>query len=60
MGKDAEWVSFSKLRGAYSIVGNGVPPFITYPVSYVTAGGDDTGKRCGPFRRDETGDDAFR
>ena len=31
--KMPEWVSFSKLRGAYSIVGNGVPPFIAYPVS---------------------------
>ena len=44
-----EWVSFSKLRGAYSIVGNGVPPFITYPVSYVTAGGEILASDAAPF-----------
>lgn len=47
--KMPEWVSFSKLRGAYSIVGNGVPPFITYPVSYVTAGGGMLASDAAPF-----------
>ena len=47
--KMPEWVSFSKLRGAYSIVGNGVPPFITYPVSYVTAGGEILASDAAPF-----------
>ena len=47
--KMPEWVSFSKFRGAYSIVGNGVPPFITYPVSYVTAGGEILASDAAPF-----------
>lgn len=47
--KMPEWVSFSKLRGAFSIVGNGVPPFITYPVSYVTAGGGILASDAAPF-----------
>ena len=37
------------MRGAYSIVGNGVPPFITYPVSYVTAGGEILASDAAPF-----------
>lgn len=47
--KMPEWVSFSKFRGAYSIVGNGVPPFITYPVSSVMAGGEILASDAAPF-----------
>lgn len=39
-----EWVSFAKLRGAYSKVGNDIPPFITNSFSHINAGGENTGE----------------
>lgn len=38
--KMPEWISSSKIRGAFSRVGNDIPLFATYPVSYVNAGGE--------------------
>lgn len=38
--KMPEWISSSKIRGAYSRVGNDIFQFATYPVSYVNAGGE--------------------
>lgn len=44
-----EWISFAKLRGAYSKVGNDIPPFITNPTSYVNAGGEVQANDAAPF-----------
>ncbi len=34
-----EWISFSKMRAAWSKVGNDVPLFITHPAAHIGAGG---------------------
>lgn len=38
--KMPKWISSSKIRGAYSKVGNDIFQFATYPVSHVNAGGE--------------------
>lgn len=43
------WVSFAKLRGAYSKVGNDIPLFITHPASHITAGGEIQANDAAPF-----------
>ncbi|MCQ4917042.1 hypothetical protein NE451_21450, partial [Bacteroides nordii] len=48
-----EWVSFCKVRGTYSIVGNDIPLFITNPVSLVTAGGEVQASDGAPFKEME-------
>ncbi len=35
-----EWISFSKMRAAWSKVGNDVPLFITHPAAHIGAGGE--------------------
>lgn len=35
-----EWISFAKLRGAYSKVGNDIPVFVTNSASHISAGGE--------------------
>lgn len=45
-----EWISFAKLRGAYSKVGNDIPMFITNSVSHVTAGGEIQANDAAPFK----------
>lgn len=44
-----EWVSFAKVRGAYSMVGNDIPMFITNPSSHITAGGEYQAADAAPF-----------
>ena len=44
-----EWVSFLKVRGTLSKVGNDIPLFITNPVSHVTAGGEIQANDAAPF-----------
>ena len=44
-----EWISFGKLRGAYSKVGNDIPLFITNSVSHVVAGGGIQANDAAPF-----------
>ena len=48
-----EWVSFAKLRGAYSKVGNDIPPFITNPSSQINAGGEIQANDAAPFKEME-------
>lgn len=48
-----EWVSFGKVRGTYSKVGNDIPLFITNPVSHVTAGGEVQASDAAPFKEME-------
>lgn len=45
-----EWVSFAKLRGAYSKVGNDIPPFITNSFSHINAGGEIQANDAAPLR----------
>lgn len=45
-----EWISFAKLRGAYSMVGNDIPMFITNPTSCMTAGGEFLANDAAPFK----------
>lgn len=45
-----EWVSFAKLRGAYSKVGNDIPPFITNSFSHINAGGEIQANDAAPFK----------
>lgn len=45
-----EWISFAKLRGAYSKVGNDIPMFITNSLSHVTAGGEFQANDAAPFK----------
>ena len=45
-----EWISFGKVRGAYSRVGNDIPLFITNSVSHVTAGGEIQANDAAPFK----------
>lgn len=35
-----EWVSYAKVRAAYSMVGNDIPLYITNSASHITAGGE--------------------
>ncbi len=51
--KMPEWISFAKLRGAYSKVGNDIPPHITNPSSHVNAGGEIQANDAAPFREME-------
>lgn len=44
-----EWISFSKIRGVYSKVGNDIPLFITNPVAHVGAGGEIQSEDAAPF-----------
>lgn len=44
-----EWISFAKVRGAYSMVGNDIPMFITNPSSHITAGGEYQANDAAPF-----------
>ena len=48
-----EWISFAKLRGTYSKVGNDIPQFITEPVSHITAGGEHQANDAAPFKEME-------
>lgn len=48
-----EWVSYAKVRGAYSMVGNDIPPFMTYPLSHITAGGEYLANDAAPFKEME-------
>ena len=45
-----EWVSFAKLRGAYSKVGNDIPLYITNSTSHVNAGGEVQANDAAPFK----------
>lgn len=45
-----EWVSFAKVRAAYSMVGNDIPLFITNPVSHISAGGEFQANDAAPFK----------
>lgn len=45
-----EWISFAKVRGAYSMVGNDIPMFITNPSSHITAGGEFQASDAAPFK----------
>lgn len=45
-----QWISFAKLRGAYSKVGNDIPMFITNSVSHITAGGEIQINDAAPFK----------
>ena len=47
------WISFAKLRGAYSKVGNDIPAHITNPSSHVNAGGEIQANDAAPFREME-------
>ena len=44
------WVSLAKIRGAYSMVGNDIPMFITNPSSHITAGGEFLASDAAPFK----------
>ena len=48
-----EWISFAKLRGTYSMVGNDIPQFITNSVSHITAGGELQANDAAPFKEME-------
>ena len=48
-----EWISFVKLRGTYSKVGNDIPQFITNSVSHITAGGELQANDAAPFKEME-------
>jgi len=48
-----EWISFAKLRGTYSKVGNDIPQFITNSVSHITAGGELQTNDAAPFKEME-------
>ena len=48
-----EWISFAKLRGIYSKVGNDIPQFITNSVSHITAGGELQANDAAPFKEME-------
>lgn len=45
-----QWVSFAKVRAAYSMVGNDIPLFITNPVSHISAGGEFQANDAAPFK----------
>ena len=48
-----EWISFAKLRGTYSKVGNDIPQFITNSVSHIPAGGELQANDAAPFKEME-------
>ncbi|MDD3036688.1 SusC/RagA family TonB-linked outer membrane protein [Bacteroides sp.] len=48
-----EWVTFAKIRGTLSKVGNDIPLFITNSVSHLTAGGDMQANDAAPFEEME-------
>ena len=48
-----EWISFAKLRGAYSKVGNDIPLYITNSTSHVNAGGEVQANDAAPFKEME-------
>ena len=45
-----EWISFAKLRGAYSKVGNDIPVFVTNSASHISAGGEMQANDAAPFK----------
>lgn len=45
-----EWISLAKVRGAYSMVGNDIPMFITNPSAHITAGGEYMASDAAPFK----------
>ena len=45
-----EWISFAKLRGAYSKVGNDIPVFVTNSASHIGAGGEIQANDAAPFK----------
>ena len=45
-----EWISFAKLRGAYSKVGNDIPVFVTNSASHISAGGEIQANDAAPFK----------
>lgn len=45
-----QWISFAKLRGAYSKVGNDIPMFITNSTSHITSGGEIQANDAAPFK----------
>lgn len=51
--KMPEWISFAKLRGAYSKVGNDIPLFITNSASHINAGGEIQANDSAPFKEME-------
>lgn len=48
-----EWISFAKFRGAYSKVGNDIPPYITNSASHINAGGELQANDAAPFKEME-------
>lgn len=44
-----DWISFSKIRGVWSKVGNDIPLYITNPVAHITAGGEIESIDAAPF-----------
>lgn len=44
-----EWITGGKIRGAWSMVGNDIPLYITHPVSHVLAGGGIQASDAAPF-----------
>lgn len=48
-----EWISFGKIRGAYSKVGNDIPIFITNSASHIGAGGEIQYNDAAPFKEME-------
>jgi len=47
--KMPQWISFSKLRGVWSKVGNDIPLYITNPVAHISAGGEIESVDAAPF-----------
>lgn len=48
-----EWVSYAKVRAAYSMVGNDIPLYITNSASHITAGGEYLANDAAPFKEME-------
>jgi len=48
-----EWVSYAKVRAAYSMVGNDIPLYITNSSSHITAGGEYLANDAAPFKEME-------
>lgn len=47
------WVSYAKVRAAYSLVGNDIPLFITNSSSHISAGGEYLANDAAPFKEME-------
>lgn len=44
-----KWISFGKIRGVLSKVGNDIPLFVTNPVAHIGAGGEIQSQDAAPF-----------